>query len=247
MSADEVQGRLDGVRKRIESACARAGRDVSGVRVVAVAKGFGPDAVREAADAGLEVIGESKVQEARQKIPLCPGGLEWHLVGHLQTNKVREAVHWFRMIHSVDSEKLMDAVDKAASAAAVETPVCIEVNVSGERSKFGVPPDALDGLLEHSRGLTSVEVVGLMTVPPFTPDPEEARPFFRALRERRDACRERHGIELNELSMGMSNDFEVAVEEGATMVRLGTVLFGERKAGAGFRRFPEAGADLEPA
>lgn len=225
---DTFQGRLEQVTQKIGDACRRAGRDPAGVRLVAVAKTFGPDAVAEAAAAGVAIVGESKVQEARQKIPLCPSGIEWHMVGHLQTNKVKEAVRLFRMIHSVDSLRLLEAIDAACADAGVEMPVCLEVNVSGERSKFGMPPEQVYELIGQAGRLMRVSVVGLMTVPPFSPSQEDARPFFRKLRELRDELKKKTGFALDELSMGMSNDFEVAVEEGATLVRIGSLLFGER-------------------
>lgn len=216
--------------QRIEAACGRAGRDPRSVRVVAVAKNHGPDLVREAADAGLSIIGENRVQEAMQKQPLCPGHLEWHLVGHLQRNKARHAASLFRMVHSVDSWRLLEALEGACEEAGVRMPVCLEVNVAGEASKFGLPPAEAPALLARCGELSRVEVCGLMTVPPFAPDPEATRPFFRQLRDLRDRWEQDSGVGLPELSMGMSNDFEVAVEEGATMVRLGTILFGPRTA-----------------
>jgi pyridoxal phosphate enzyme (YggS family) len=222
--------RLESVQARISSACGRAGRNPEGVTLVAVAKTFGPDAVLEAADNGLVVIGESRIQEAKQKMALCPGHLQWHMVGHLQSNKCRDAVRLFKMIHSVDSFKLLEIIDAECGKAGVELPVCIEVNVSGERSKFGMKPEEVPALFEKSRGLVNVEIAGLMTIPPFSADTEEARPFFRRLREFRDQWRQSCGLSLDQLSMGMSHDFEVAIEEGATMIRLGSILFGERRA-----------------
>lgn len=232
----EIAERLKDVRERVVAACVRSGRDPSDVTIVAVAKTHGPDAVREAAEAGIGIIGENRVQEAQQKIPLCPSSLRWHMVGHLQSNKSRAAVSMFDMVHAVDSAKLMERLAQEAAEAGKRLPVCIEVNVSGESSKFGLSPEAVPAVLDAAAGLRSVEVVGLMTIPPFTPDPEGARPFFRRLRESRDRWRESSGLRLDTLSMGMSGDFEVAVEEGATMVRLGTVLFGERT-----RREPSGG------
>jgi PLP dependent protein len=220
--------RLENVRRRMAEACGRAGRDISEVRLVAVAKTFGPDAVIEAEQNGIDVIGESRIQEAKQKMALCPGTLQWHMIGHLQTNKCRDAVQMFRMIHSVDSLRLLEAIDVESRKAGVEMPVCIEVNVSGERSKFGCAPEMLDSLLEASRKLTNVSIVGLMTIPPFTKDPQESRPFFRRLREVRDQAAERMKMDIGGLSMGMSDDLEVAIEEGATWVRVGSVLFGAR-------------------
>lgn len=220
--------RLDAVRRRVREACVRVNRNSGDVSILAVAKMFGPERVREAAESGLTVIGESRIQEAKQKIPLCPGHLEWHMIGHLQRNKVSEAVQLFRMIHSVDSWRLLQAINSACKAIGSVMPVCIEVNVSGESSKFGLAPDDVPGVLEQSSSLMNIDIVGLMTIPPFTKDTEDARPFFRNLRELRDEWQDRCDICLRELSMGMSNDFGVAVEEGATWIRLGSVLFGER-------------------
>ena len=223
-----VAERLEGIRKRIAAACGRVGRDPSEVSLLAVSKTFGPDDVREAAECGLTVFGESRVQEARQKIPLCPGHLQWHLVGHLQRNKVKDAAPLFAMIHSVDSWKLLETIQDACQTLGRVMPVCLEVNVSGERSKYGLSPEEAPAVLERCGLLVNVEVVGLMTMPPFTEDAQEARPFFRRLRELRDEWRSRHGLPLRELSLGMSHDFEVAVEEGATWVRVGSLLFGDR-------------------
>jgi PLP dependent protein len=228
--SESFQERVDAVRRRIAEACARSGRAAADVAILPVAKTFGPDAVREAAACGFSVIGENKVQEAAQKIPLCPGHLEWHMIGHLQTNKVRVAAQLFSMIHSLDSLRALEAVDRECEAAGRVLPVLLEVNVAGERSKFGFPPDGVPAALDACSKFMHVDIAGLMTMPPFAEDPEEARPFFRRLRELRDGWREQCGVPLRELSMGMSHDFEVAVEEGATWVRLGTVLFGPRQA-----------------
>ncbi len=209
-------------------ACARAGRDRSEVAMLAVSKRFGPERVREAAEAGLTLFGENRVQEAKQKIPLCPGHLEWHMIGHLQRNKVRDTVQLFEMIHSVDSLRLLETIEEVSERAGRTLPVCLEVNVSGESSKFGMPPEDLPGVLEASTRMMHVDVIGLMTMPPFTEEAEGARPHFARLRELRDACRDGLGFDLPELSMGMSHDFEVAIEEGATWIRLGSVVFGKR-------------------
>jgi pyridoxal phosphate enzyme (YggS family) len=224
-----LTARLEAVRERIRRACARSGRPPDEVSLLPVSKTVDPERIREAVAAGLTVFGESRVQEARQKIPLCPGHLAWHFVGHLQTNKVREAVRLFAMIHAVDSTRLLETVDAACRAAGRVLPVLLEVNVSGEGSKFGLAPEAVPEALRAARGLFGVEVLGLMTIPPLAEDTEHARPHFRRLRELRDRCRSETGVALPELSMGMSHDFEIAVEEGATWVRLGTALFGERK------------------
>lgn len=221
--------RLDRVYARIAAACGRVGRDPGEVTLVAIAKHFGPDAVREAADAGVSVIGENRVQEARQKIPMCPSSLQWHLVGHLQSNKVREAVRLFEMIHAVDSLPLLESIAVACDEAGRNLRVCLQVNISGEGSKYGMAPHEVSGILEQCTRFVRLDVVGLMTIPPFTPDPEAVRPVLRELRELRDVCRDETGFALEELSMGMSGDLEVAVEEGATMVRVGSSLFGSRR------------------
>ncbi|MCX7010233.1 MAG: YggS family pyridoxal phosphate-dependent enzyme, partial [Kiritimatiellaeota bacterium] len=180
------------------------------------------------AECGLRIFGENKVQEAEAKVPECPGNLSWHLVGHLQSNKAGRAVALFDQIHSVDSLKLLQRLDGAAAAEGKRLPVLLEVNVAGESSKFGLRPDAVPEVLEHVGELECVQVTGVMTMPPLTPDVERARQFFRRLRELRDEWSARFGLPLAELSMGMSHDFEIAIEEGATWIRVGTALFGER-------------------
>lgn len=224
----ELQSRLADIRGRIESACRRVGRDPAGVRLLPVTKTFPPETVTEAAALGLTAFGENRVQEARQKIPLCPGHLTWHLIGHLQTNKAREAVRLFDMIHAVDSWRLLEVLERMSDEEGRRLTVCLEVNVSGERSKFGLAPETVPDLLARAGGLSRVQVVGVMTIPPIAAEPEEARPFFRRLRELRDRWQADTGLALPELSMGMSHDFEMAVEEGATWVRVGTLLFGKR-------------------
>ncbi|MDD5677204.1 MAG: YggS family pyridoxal phosphate-dependent enzyme [Kiritimatiellae bacterium] len=225
---NSFEERLVDVQRRITEACRRAARSPEDVRLLAVSKTRAPECVREAATCGLTFFGESRVQEARQKIPLCPSSLTWHLIGHLQTNKVKDAVNLFHLIQAVDSLKLLMAIETAAEAAGRVMPVFLEVNVSGESCKFGLAPDAVPGVLQAANGMRRVDIQGLMTIPPLAEDPEQARPFFRALREHRDRWRQETGFELRELSMGMSHDFEIAVEEGATWVRLGTILFGKR-------------------
>lgn len=226
----DLAANLEHVRQRIAAACARAGRDPAEVTLLAVSKGQAPEVVRAAADLGLTLFGENKVQEARAKIPLCPGRLRWHLVGHLQSNKAREAVHWFEMIQSVDSLALAAELQKQADKAAKTVPVLIEVNVAGEASKFGYRPEALLAELAALNAFPRLELHGLMTLAPWTPDPEKVRPVFRRLRELKAECEQRLGASLAHLSMGMSGDFEVAIEEGATLVRIGTALFGPRPA-----------------
>lgn len=224
----ELEDRWAGINRRIDEACARAGRDPSTVQVLAVSKTQTPDAIAQVAALGIETFGENKVQEARGKIPLCSGRLHWHLIGHLQSNKAREAVRLFEMIHSVDSLKLLQVLDRVAAEEGRRLDVCLEVNVSGERSKFGMSPESVLETLHGAEKLFKVKVVGLMTIPPVAGDPEEARPFFRVLRELRDRMRDHTGMSLPELSMGMSQDFDIAVEEGATWIRVGTLLFGPR-------------------
>lgn len=217
--------RLESVEQRIAAACAKAGRARSDVRLLAISKTKPPQAVCEAAECGLRWFGENRVQEAQSKIPMCPNGLEWHLIGHLQTNKAKVAARLFQMVHSVDSLKLLAALDAHAGAT---LPVLLQVNVAGEAAKFGMKPDEVAGVIEAANQMQKIEVHGLMTIPPFSPDPEKTRIHFRALRELRDRLQDETGTPLPELSMGMSHDLEVAIEEGSTWVRIGTDLFGGR-------------------
>ena len=196
--------------------------------LLAVSKGMPPEYIRAAADAGLVLFGENKVQEGKAKIPLCPGRLRWHMIGHLQSNKCRDAVHFFEMIQSVDSLALAREIDKWADKMAKTMPILLEVNVAGESSKFGYPPERVLAELNEINALRHLEVHGLMTIAPWTPDPEKVRPIFRQLRELKGECEQVLGAPLEHLSMGMSGDFEVAIEEGSTMVRIGTSLFGPR-------------------
>jgi len=192
-------------------ACENAGRPRDSVRLLAVSKTKPPEAVREAADCGLRLFGENRVQEAQSKIPMCPAGLEWHLIGHLQTNKAKVAARFFQMVHSVDSLKLLQALEGHAGTT---LPVLLQVNVSGEAAKFGMKPEA-------ANQMQKCEVHGLMTIPPFSPDPEKTRVHFSDLRKLRDRLQDETGTPLPELSMGMSHDLEVAIEEGSTWVRIG--------------------------
>jgi PLP dependent protein len=219
---------LDAIQQRIRAACERAGRDPGSVTLLAVTKGQPPDVVAAAARSGQVLFGENKVQEARAKIPLCPGRLRWHFIGHLQSNKCREAVELFAMIQSVDSLPLAREISKRAEAAARTMPVMLEVNIAGEGSKFGYTPEKLLAELKELNALPRLEIQGLMTVPPWTSEPEKLRPHFRRLRELKDQAGTLLGAPLAHLSMGMSGDFEIAIEEGATLVRIGTALFGPR-------------------
>jgi len=225
----DLENRYNDIVRRIHAACGRAGRDPASVQLMAVSKTQHPDDIAAVAALGVETFGENRVQEARGKIPLCSSRIHWHLIGHLQSNKAREAVHLFEMIHSVDSLRMLETLDRFAGEEGRLLPVCLEVNVSGERSKFGMVPEQVAETLAAANRLFKVKVVGLMTIPPVAEDPEEARPFFRALRKLRDRLQPATGLSLPELSMGMSHDFEVAIEEGATWIRVGTLLFGPRK------------------
>jgi len=228
MELQPLEERLAEVRARMAAACGRVRRSPDEVRLVAVTKTFGPDTVDAAQRAGLGLFGENRVQEAAAKIAEC-GSAEWHLVGHLQRNKVRPALELFSMFHAVDSVRLLEAIAETAAETGHQPRLLLEVNVSGEGSKFGFAPEALPEALDAAAQLGGPSVVGLMTVPPFSPDPEASRPYFRRLRELRDRCQDESGLDLPELSMGMSGDFEVAIEEGATYVRVGTALFGRRQ------------------
>lgn len=223
-----VAENLAGIRERMAAACARVGRDPGGVTLLAVSKGMPPEVIAEAAAAGLTLFGENKVQEARTKILLCPGRLRWHFIGHLQSNKCRDAVACFEMIEGVDSVALAEELQKWADKSARTLPVLLEVNLAGESTKFGFKPDAVLDALGPINVLPRLEIHGLMTIAPWAQDPEKVRPIFRKLRELKEACEQRLGAPLPHLSMGMSGDFEVAIEEGATLVRIGTALFGPR-------------------
>jgi pyridoxal phosphate enzyme (YggS family) len=214
---------------RIAAACARVGRSPDDVEIIAVTKTHGAETVDEAWDAGFAVVGENKVQEAAWKKPASKAGPDWHLIGHLQTNKVRPALELFECIHSVDSRKLVDRINAVAEETGARPRILLEVNVSGEKSKNGLPPDEVAALVRHILDFCPrVTLEGLMTMAPFSENAEDARPYFRRLRRLRDELERAFAVGLPRLSMGMSGDFEVAVEEGATWVRLGTVLFGER-------------------
>jgi hypothetical protein len=223
-----IADNLSAVRSRIAQACARAGRNPAEVTLLTVSKGHSADEVRAAAELGLTLFGENRVQEAKSKIGLCPSRLRWHLIGHLQSNKCRDAVHFFEMIHSVDSLPLASEINKWAEKSAKTLPILLEVNMAGESSKFGYAPEKLLAELKEINALAKIEVHGLMTVAPFAQDPEKVRPVFRRLRELKLECEGILGAPLPHLSMGMSGDFEVAVEQGATIIRLGSAILGPR-------------------
>jgi len=223
-----LENNLQDVRRRIAEAAARSGRSAEAVALVAVTKTVDARLVRLLWESGVRDIGENRLQEAQTKAAQLAGcDVRWHMVGHLQTNKARAAVRLFSLIHSVDSPRLAQALQKRAAQDGLTVPVLIEVNTSGEASKFGAPPDAAAQLAETVDSCEHLDLRGLMTMAPIVERAEEARPCFRRLRELRDTINESSRLRrpLSELSMGMTQDFDVAVEEGATMVRIGSALF----------------------
>jgi pyridoxal phosphate enzyme (YggS family) len=232
---------IKGVYRRIAHAAMRAGRGPEEVKLIAVTKGVSAAVVRKAVEAGLRDFGENRVQEFREKFRLLAGEIDfhstkapdgyricWHLIGHLQKNKSKTAVEFFDLIQSVDSLELAGLINKYAGNMGKIQSILIQVKLSDEESKHGILKEDLSGILGALTGMNNLRVKGLMTIPPFFDEPEKTRPYFRHLREIRDRA-EARGFSLPELSMGMSDDFEVAIEEGATMVRVGTAIFGERK------------------
>ena len=220
---------LERVRQQIQSAAKKSGRSIDDIELVAVSKTHDASRVREAIDAGQQLFGESKVQEARAKIPELPSNLRWHFIGHLQKNKIRHALPLFELFHGIDSVDLARDIDRIADEAGSHPGVLLEVNVAGEGSKFGFKPDQLRQDIEALVQLPRVTVQGLMTIPPLAQEPEDSRKFFVELRELRDRLQQEFDVTLPHLSMGMTNDFTVAIEEGATLVRVGTAIFGERQ------------------
>lgn len=225
-----VKDNIKMIRDNIANAALRSGREASDIRLMAVTKTVIDERVMEAIDAGVDIIGENYVQEAKRKIEKMGKNLEWHMIGHLQSKKSKYAVRLFDMIHSIDRIKLARELDKRAMMAECITKILIEVNISGEETKSGVKKEDALNLVKDISALENLSIQGLMTMPPWFDDPEDARPYFAALRELRDRIIEEkiQNVEMNELSMGMSGDYQVAVEEGATIVRIGTVIFGER-------------------
>jgi pyridoxal phosphate enzyme (YggS family) len=222
------------VRERLQSAATRAGRNADSIALMAVSKTFPPESIHEAYAAGMRLFGENRVQEFAGKARALRdlADARFHLIGHLQSNKAAKAAELFHAVDSVDSRRLAERLNEAAGKSGKRLNVLLEVNIGGEEAKSGMAPDSheLESLLEAVPRLPNLAVRGLMTVPPWSENPEEARPFFRQLRELRDglAARNIPGVQLWELSMGMSHDFEVAIEEGSTCVRVGTAIFGER-------------------
>ncbi len=233
-AADELGRRREEVLSRISAAAGRAGRDAADVALLAVTKGHPEELVRSAARVGFQLFGENRVAEGVRKIEAVRAefpDLVWRLIGPLQTNKAKAALQWFSAIETVDRERLAARIEGILAAEGRRMPVLLEVNVGLEATKSGAPPEGLPDLARAALACPHLEVRGLMAVPPFDADPERSRPFFRQLRETRDRLQDDLGIALPELSMGMSHDFEVAVEEGSTEVRIGTALFGDRAAG----------------
>ena len=227
----DIHGRLSLVQARVARAAEVARRDPAAIRLIAVSKTFGIDRVMAAASAGQVDFGENRVQEAVEKIERTgPLGLRWHLIGHLQGNKARKAAASFAWIHSIDSADLLQRVDRAAVEAGTRPELLVQVDLAGEPTKHGARPEELDAIFAAGRECHAGRVAGLMLLPPFMDDPEQARPYFRSLRTLRDelAAAGVPPAMLVHLSMGMSHDFEMAIEEGATMVRIGTAIFGHR-------------------
>ncbi len=225
---ETLEQRLASVRQKIETAAFKAGRLASEITLVAVSKTHPAEAVREAWSLGQRVFGENRVQEAKQKIPDSPSAAHWHLIGHLQKNKVRQALPLFELIHGVDSVELAQQIQRVAEEEGLRPRILLEVNVAGESTKFGFKPESLKTQIEALMTMDRLEIEGLMGMAPFSPEPENARPCFEALRHLRDHLEKTMNTQLPVLSMGMSGDYEVAIEEGSTMVRVGTAIFGSR-------------------
>ncbi len=222
--------RLEEVLERIASACKRAGRDISEVTLLGATKTVPHQRIEEFYRCGLKTFGENRVQEFLRKYEALSGlDIDWHFIGRLQTNKVRYLMGKVSLIHSLDRESLADEIQKRASRAGITQRVLLEINLGGEETKGGVPPEGAEELLSYALSLPNLKVEGLMCIPPYLEDPEEVRPYFAELRRLRDHLESRLSVSLPHLSMGMSHDFETAVEEGATIVRVGTLLFGERR------------------
>lgn len=220
--------RLNAIRQQISEAAVRVNRSASEVTLIAVSKTHPPESVRDALAAGQQVFGESRVQEAKAKISQVGGRARWHFIGHLQKNKIRQALPLFDLLHGVDSLDLAKDIHRIAGETGAQPRVLIEVNVAGEATKFGFTPEKLRAQVEELLTLNRLTIEGLMCIPPPQPKPEMARRYFVTLRELRDRLEQEFRVGLPELSMGMSSDFPVAIEEGATLVRVGTAIFGER-------------------
>ena len=225
---EETAIRLAQVRERMADAARKSGRTAEQIELVAVSKTHAAEKVQEAIEAGQLLFGESRVQEARAKIPLLPSRLRWHFIGHLQKNKIRHALPLFELFHGIDSLVLAQEMERIAEEEGIRPRVLLEVNVAGEASKHGFSPEALRRDLEAALSLDRLAIEGLMTLPPLAPEAEASRQYFIALRKLRDQLEADFKVRLPQLSMGMSGDFPIAIEEGATLVRVGTAIFGER-------------------
>jgi pyridoxal phosphate enzyme (YggS family) len=225
---DSVAANLELIQARIADAAAKAGRKPEDVQLIAVSKKQDAEKVRAAFDAGQPIFGESRVQEARAKIPLLPSSVRWHFMGYLQRNKIRHALPLFELFHSVDSYALACDMERIAEEEGMRPRVLLEVNVAGEGTKIGFSPENVKASMEALLQLGRVEIEGLMAIPPFAPEAEDSRRYFVMLRELRDELERDFKVRLPQLSMGMSNDYAVAIEEGATFVRVGTAIFGDR-------------------
>ncbi len=231
---DEIAHRFASVRDKIAAAAAAAGRSPSEIELVAVSKTHPPETIRRAVEeAGQTIFGESRLQEARAKQPQLPGRLRWHFIGHLQKNKIRAALPHFELFHGVDSLETARQIQRIAGEEGLRPAVLLEINLAREASKFGFPVETIEAQLEEILSLDRLALEGLMCIPPPGPTPEDSRHYFIQLREVRDRLQTEARVGLPHLSMGMSNDYEVAVQEGATLVRVGTALFGERARAGG--------------
>lgn len=226
-----IASNINIIKQRIAAAALRCGRDPHSVKLMAVTKTVLLDHIREAISAGISMFGENYVQEAKEKIALLGQYAQWHMIGHLQTNKAKYAVKLFGYVHSIDRWELAQELNKRAGLIGRKLNILIEVNISGEESKSGIPADKVPALIKQITGLENLAIRGLMTMAPFSNNPENSRPYFAALRNLRDDLTREiiAGIQMEELSMGMTDDFEVAIEEGATIIRIGRAIFGERK------------------
>src|SRR6058998_1466177 len=229
MAVASIAENLERVYEQIAQAASKIGHAAHEIELVAITKTHPAEKVREAIEAGQTLFGESRVQEARLKIPELPSAIRWHFVGHLQKNKIRQALPLFELIHSVDSFALAKEINRIADEDGMHPRVLLEVNVAGEGSKFGFKPETVRAEMESLLALPRLSIEGLMTMPPLAEEAEPLRAFFVQLRELRDALEKEFDLKLPRLSMGMTNDFTVAIEEGATLVRVGTAIFGERR------------------
>lgn len=226
---EDIAVNLERVREQIAGAAAKAGRSIDEIELVAISKTHDAEKVREAYEAGQSLFGESRIQEARAKIPELPSSLRWHFVGHLQKNKIRHALPLFELFHGIDDVDLARDMNRIAEEEGMHPRILLEVNVAGEGSKFGFRPEKLRAEMELLLALPRLTVEGLMCIPPLAKEAETSRKYFVGLREFRDTLEKEFRVKLPQLSMGMTNDYQIAVEEGATLVRVGTAIFGERR------------------